>query len=175
MMTTTFLPGFIYDVNDLERNSAVVGWSDGQDNPGYAWRDYFNGDGSYRGPDVDGVEPVVDVAYLPPSHWVSYIMRAETLDELLEHIETAEAAAAELERIAAWHDGYDPASSKDALVASEALKHMLQVTYSDLPTYGGLGPGDVGRPADLEGVYSWDRERLLLADDCWHIVPRDGS
>lgn len=51
-------PGYVYDKQALE--DAHIGWSASKVE-GYHLEYYFDGDGRYRGPDADGVEPLFNL------------------------------------------------------------------------------------------------------------------
>lgn len=50
--------GTKYDIDDAQ----LTGWTtgDGTGHEGYHWQDYFGADGAYLGPDVHGIEPLLD-------------------------------------------------------------------------------------------------------------------
>jgi len=49
-----------YNLDAIELIDWTVG--DGSGNEGYDVWDYFHSDGSYKGPDIYGIEPVVEIA-----------------------------------------------------------------------------------------------------------------
>jgi hypothetical protein len=57
-MSTTLTRGQQYDTDRIE----LVSWTrgDGTGAEGYSVWDYFDSDGTYRGPDKHGIEPIVE-------------------------------------------------------------------------------------------------------------------
>lgn len=57
MTTTKLEQGKQYDLSTLQ----LIGWTegDGSGSEGYTLADYFDADGTYRGADVCGIEPIV--------------------------------------------------------------------------------------------------------------------
>jgi hypothetical protein len=58
VMSKILIQGQQYDTTRLR----CIGWTegDGSGHEGYSWLDYFESDGTYRGADADGIEPIVE-------------------------------------------------------------------------------------------------------------------
>ncbi len=56
-MKTNLVKGMKYNVKSL----SLIGWTvgDGSGAEGYTLENYFDAEGTYRGPDICGIEPII--------------------------------------------------------------------------------------------------------------------